>query len=107
MMRRLIPLGLALLTAACQMQGADTGSLGPNRTAFAAEGMTVWVTRNASTADVTIVSGMTLTPDQARRIARQAASEATRCTGITPTSTKVTSVEGTVRVALSNCPGGV
>ncbi|APX89621.1 hypothetical protein BV394_07750 [Brevirhabdus pacifica] len=106
-MRRAIPMGLALLLGACQMQGADTSDLGPNRTAFAAEGMTVWVTRNATTADVTIVSGMTLTPAQAEIIARQAAAEATRCTGIQPTSTKVTSVEGTVRVALSNCPGGV
>lgn len=107
MMRRVIPLGLALFTAACQMQGGETASLGPNRTAFAAEGMTVWVTRHATTADVTIVSGMTLTQPQAERIARQAAAEATRCTGITPTSTKLTSVEGTVQVALSNCPGGV
>jgi hypothetical protein len=101
--RVLLPL-LALLLAGCQMGTPEDDGLGPGKTAFATDGMTIVVTRRASNlADVTIVSGVTLSRELAEAIAAQAAREATRCGSVRPRLTRLTPSEGDVRVALDRC----
>ena len=105
-----VALGLLTVAGACALPTARTAAvdpeLGPNRTAFAADGISVIVTRNGSQAEVVILSGRTLSREEATTIASKAAREATRCRGATAQSTRLSPSENTVRLRLSECAGG-